>query len=141
MILRDRILEVMRLDEREKLPPLRSCDRAKLCAEVGKVNEVVKTIQTSNISELNSLLYAAAYVTTERIGTLKKNKDRRTGEPCWKRRIKGNTISWRKDFTKIEEIQRATMRLKQRERERLNRKYNLEEKGTLYVTIIIIIQS
>ena len=48
MILRDRILEVMRLDEREKLPPLRSCDRAKLFAEVGKVNEVVKTIQTSN---------------------------------------------------------------------------------------------
>ena len=83
----------MPLEEREKLPPLRLCDRAKLCAEVGKVNEVVKTIQTSNISELNSLLYAAAYVTTERVGALKKKKDRRTVEPCWKMRIMGNIIS------------------------------------------------
>ena len=40
----------------------------KLKAEVGKINEAVKRIQKPNITELNSLMYAAAYVTTERIG-------------------------------------------------------------------------
>ena len=49
----------------------------------------------------------------------------------------GNILTWRKDLNKIEEIRRGTMRLKQRERERLNRKYNLEEKGTLYVTTML----
>ena len=46
---------------------MKSCDRAKLRVEVGKVNEAVNRIQTHNITELNSLLYAAAYVTIERM--------------------------------------------------------------------------
>ena len=64
-------------------------------------------------------MYAAAYVTTERMGMLKKRKERRT---C------------RQDLSKIEEIQRGNMGLRQRERERLNGKYRLEENGTLYVS-------
>ena len=40
-------------------------------------------------------------------------------------------------MSKLEEIRRGTMRLKQRERERLNRKYNTEEKSTLYVTTML----
>ena len=63
----DRILEIIKQKERVGLPSLKSCDRTKLKAEVGKVNEAVKRIQTRNITELNSLMYAAAYVTTERI--------------------------------------------------------------------------
>ena len=132
--LRDRILEVMLLKERTRLPSLRSCDRAKLRAEVGNVNEATKRIETHNITELNSLMYAAAYVTTEKMGMLKKRKERRNEEPFWMRRIKQTIETSRKDLSKIEEIRRGNMRLKQRERERLNRKYHLEENGTLYVS-------
>ena len=82
-------------------------------------------------------MYAAAYVTTERMGMIKGRKGRRTEEPFWKRRIKGNIETCRKDLRKIEEIRRGNMRLKQRERERLNRKYHLEERGTLYVSGIL----
>ncbi|XP_047501186.1 uncharacterized protein LOC125047119 [Penaeus chinensis] len=130
--LRDRILEVMLLEERAGLPSLRSCDRAKLRVEVGNVNEATKSIETHNITELNSLMYAVAYATTERMGMLKKRKERKTEEPFVKRRIKQSIKTWRKDFCKIEEIRRGNMRLKQRER--LNRKYRLEENGTLYVS-------
>ena len=42
--LRDMILELMRLEQRVGLPSLKVCDRAKLKAEVGKVNEAVKMI-------------------------------------------------------------------------------------------------
>ena len=79
-------------------------------------------------------MYAAAYVTTERMEMIKGRKGRRTEEPFWKRRIKGNIETWRKDLSKIEEVRRGNMRLKQRERKRLNRTYHLEERGTLYVS-------
>ena len=61
-------------------------------AEVGKVNKAIKRIRTNNINELNSLLYAAAYVTTERMEMLKERKGKRTKEPFWKRRIKRNLL-------------------------------------------------
>jgi len=120
--LRNRILQVMQLGQRVGLPSLKSCGRAKLRAELGKVNEAVKRIQTHNISELNSLLYAAAYVTTERMGMLKERRGRRTDEPFWKRGVKRNIDFWRKYLSKIEEVRRGNMKLKQRERDRLNRK-------------------
>ena len=132
--LRNRILHVMQLEQRVGLPSLKSCDRAKLRVELGKVNEAVKRIQTHNITELNSLLYAAAYVTTERMGMLKERRGRRTDEPFWKRRAKRNIDTWRKDLSKIEEVRRGNMKLKPRERDRLNRKYHLEERGTMYVS-------
>ena len=75
----------MQLEQRIGLPSLKSCERTKLKAEVGKINEAVKRIQTHNITELNSLMYAAAYVTTERMGMIKGRKRRRTEEPFWKR--------------------------------------------------------
>ena len=61
-------------------------------AEVGKVNKAIKRIRTHNITELNSLLYAAAYVTAERMEMLKERKRKRTKEPFWKRRIKRNLL-------------------------------------------------
>ena len=61
-------------------------------AEVGKVNKAIMRIRTHIITELNSLLYAAAYVTTERMEMLKERKGKRTKEPFWKRRIKRNLM-------------------------------------------------
>ena len=132
--LRERILEVMLLEERTGLPLLKSCNRVKLRTEVEAINEAIKGIETHNITELNSLMYAAAYVTTKRMGMLKTRKETRTEEPFWKKRIKQSIKTWRQDLSKIEEIRRGNMRLRQRERERLNRKYHLEENGTLHVS-------
>ena len=107
----------MLLEERTGLPSLKSCNRVKLRTEFEAINEAIKGIETHNITELNSLMYAAAYVTTERMGMLKKRKERRTEEPFWKRRIKQSIKTWRQDLSKIEEIRRGNMRLRQRERE------------------------
>ena len=43
-------------------------------------------------------------------------------------------ISTPGDLSKIEEVRRENKKLKQRERDRLNRKYHLEERGTMYVS-------
>lgn len=79
-----RILEMMLLEKRVRLPSLRSCDRGKLRAEVRNVNEAAKSIQTY-ITELNSLMHIAAYATTERTGMVKR-KVKRTEEPFWMER-------------------------------------------------------
>ena len=50
----DRILGIIQLEQRIGLPSLKSCERTKLNAEAGKINEGVKRIQTHNITELNS---------------------------------------------------------------------------------------
>ena len=52
--LRDRILEIMLIEERVRLPSLKSCNRAKLRAAVANVNEAAKRIETHNITILNS---------------------------------------------------------------------------------------
>ena len=57
-----RILQIMKLEKRIGLPSPKSCERTKLKEEVGKINEAVKRIQTHNITELSSLMYAAAYM-------------------------------------------------------------------------------
>ena len=68
---------------------------------------------------------------------LKKRKKRKTEEPFWKRRIEKSIEIWRKDLSKTEEIRKGNTRLKQREREWLNKKFRLEEKGTLYVSVML----
>ena len=74
-------------------------------------------------------MYAAAYVTTERMGIIKGRKGEELKSHSGREGLKG--IS---KLGEIEEVRRGKMRLKQRERARLNRKYHLEERGTLYVS-------
>ena len=57
-----RIVQIMKLEKRIGLPSPKSSERTKLKAEVGKINEAVKRIQTHNITELSSLMCAAAYM-------------------------------------------------------------------------------
>ena len=40
-------------------------------------------------------------------------------------------------MSKIEEVRRGKMRLKQRKRKRLNREYHLDERGSLYVSGVL----
>ena len=107
---------MMLLKERTGLPSFKSCNRVKLRTEVEAINEVVMEFETDNIMELNSLMYVATNVTIERMGMLKQRKER-TKEPFWKKRIKQSIKTWRQDLSKIEEIRRGNMRLRQREKE------------------------
>lgn len=87
---------------------MKSSDRSKLKAEAAMVNEAVKDILTNDITELNSLLYAAVYVVTKRMGMMKEKREKNE-EPFWEGRIKRSIENWRKDLSKIEEgYQRCT---------------------------------
>ena len=81
------------------------------------------------------MLYAAAYVTTDILGKMpKKNAGRKKAEQFWKRRIKNSIVVWRRDLSKIEEFRRGRMKLGERDQRRMDQKYQLRERGTLYVS-------
>ena len=73
-----RVQELLHLDQRVGLPSLKSCDGAKLRADVVEVNRDIKGIQTHNITVLSNLKYEAAYGTTERMGLLIEKRRKRT---------------------------------------------------------------
>ena len=77
--------------------------------KVGKVNRAVKRTQTHNITELNSLLYSMHLHISQQMGKLKARRGKRTKERFWKRRIKRNIETWRKDLSKTEEVRRGNM--------------------------------
>ena len=63
------------------------------------MNETVKDILTNDIAALNSLVYAAAYGVTERIGMMNEKIVRKNEEMFWKRRIKRSIESWSEDLS------------------------------------------
>ena len=132
-----RIEEIMLQSERKSLPSLKQCKRSALMTELKIVNQAVSMIPTSNITELNLLMYAAAYATTERMGMIRTTTRKKKEEPYWKRRIQTNIARWRKDISKIEEVKRGKLKLKLKDWQDMNRKYQLEEKGTTQVADVL----
>ena len=131
-ILRTRILQVMMEKPQVRLQSLKSCSRSKVNAIIEKVNYAIGSIRTKNISETNDLMYAAAYVVSEKLGKIKKIKNTSRKEPFWKRRIQTNIDQWRKDLSKVDEVLRGNMKLKSKDSLRFERKYKMSENGTKY---------
>ena len=77
------------------------CDKRVVVNETNKVNSVAKYIVTDNITECNNLLYAVAYVVSDRLGKVGKGRKKpQQKEPMWKRRIENNIKKWRYDLSK-----------------------------------------
>ena len=68
-------------------------DRLKLEEKTRKVNQGLRYIQTSNVSETNSLLKAGSVLIAKRLGLrnlLEDRKNKSFKEPWWKRRLQGD---------------------------------------------------
>ena len=85
-----RIKEVLMSRAREALPSLKKCDKRTMMIETNKVNSVADYITTSNITACNGLLYAVAFVVSERLGKIGKQKsgDRNQMTEVWHNRTK-----------------------------------------------------
>ena len=64
-------------------------DRLRLKEKTKLVDEVIDSLQTSNITEDNKLVNCVALVITQLLG-IKEVKNEKKEEPFWKRRIESN---------------------------------------------------
>ena len=123
----ERLFEVMQQNQRTKLPALKEVNKNTLKKEVDKMNQLLAKVKSENISVKNDSIYAAAVVTTERLG-VKINKKKYEGKPRWKERFEGHVKQLRKDLSRVEELRRGT-KIKAKFEEELQRRYWIKERS------------
>ena len=120
--------------------PLKTREKSIAQTETSKVNNVVQYITTSNIKNCNNLLCYVALVVSERLGKIRKGEGETKSEkkePYWKRRIENNIKKWRQDLSKMTEVLYCITKLGKEERYRMDRSYELSDKGNIYVIKVL----
>ena len=79
----------------------RRMNRVRLKEKTKLMDEVIDSIQTSNITEDNKLVKCGVLVITQSL-RIKEIKNKKKEEPFWKRRIESNINVLRKDVSLIE---------------------------------------
>ena len=128
----ERLFEVMQQNQRKKSLALKEVNKNALNKEVDKMNQLPAKVRSENISVTNDLIYAAAVVTTERLG-VKINKKKYKGKLRWKKRLEGQVKQLRKDLSRVEELRRGTT-IKAKFEEELQRRYWIKEKDLIAVS-------
>ncbi|XP_063591307.1 uncharacterized protein LOC134768408 [Penaeus indicus] len=104
-------------------------DKNKLKREMNRVNQVIRHIETKNITETNELIKAATVWVGEQLG-LKKTEFRAKKAPRWKRRIEDDIKRIRKDVNILARELRGELKHKKSEKlQRLEEKYRGNKKG------------
>ena len=106
---------------------LRNLDRNKVRMKARQINEALKYIPTSDITETNRLIVAASNEVMEQLG-VKHKETRKVREPWWKRRIEGQIKQLRKDISQLDSWAKNRIK-KDRITDRLESKYYVKNKG------------
>ena len=73
----------------------------------------------------------------ERLGVKQKSDNNRKSKinknPCWKRSLEKNTNERREDVSKLDEVEKGNRRLSMSEKQHMDREYQLDAKGYLYI--------
>ena len=120
------IAEVIEKGRKVKLPALRNVLKKKLLEETAKVDKVLSKFKTHSITKTNELLYAGAFVVTNKLG-VKIDKVAGRKEPMWKRRLQNKIKELRKDLSQLEASKDKGIS-NSRHWERLERKYSIRVK-------------
>ena len=102
-----------KLLEENELPPqnLRAVDRKKLKEATQAVNNVIKKLDTKNISETNRLTLAGANVVADLLQVKRKQRPKKeqNKEPWWKQRMK-QIKELRRDLSKLDQCSRSNLK-------------------------------
>ena len=109
-------------------------DKKQIRKQAAKVDKLLKAIPTDDIGQTNKLAFAAATFISQRIESRNSavSNSARQREPPWKRRIEENIKQWRKDLSKLAEIERNGRFDPCADRSLL--KYQVVERGVIQVT-------
>ena len=124
------ILTRMRKEQDDIPPNLRYVDRAKVKATTQKVNQIIQVIETSNITETNRLIVAAANVVADllKFKRIELGDKKESKEPKWRKRIRCKLEKTRADLGRVDRLRKGELRNK-RATLKLEREYHVTRKG------------
>ena len=109
----EKIVESWNKDNLPNPQNLRRIDRVRLKEKTKLVDEVLDSVQTSNITEDNKLFKCGALVITQLLG-IKEIRNKKKEEPFWKKRIESKINALRKDDSLIERWDTGMLRKESR---------------------------
>ena len=122
----EKIVESWNKDNLPNPQNLRKIDRVRLKEKTKLVDEVLSSVQTSNITEDKKLVKCGALVITQLLG-IKEIRNKKKEEPFWKRRIESKINAVRKDVSLIERWETVMLR-KESQKTRLDHLYRVKRK-------------
>ena len=75
--------QVILISEKTQLPSLINVNAKELKEALELVNSVIHNVITNSINEMNTLLYAGAYVVAKNLGKMKNNKSNEKQKEPW----------------------------------------------------------
>ena len=127
--LANRMMEIMKNIEKGKIFNCKNINKNKLRNATESVNKIMAGIHIRDLTGIRDILQAGAILVGEMVGA-KDPKTKGKKEPYWKRRIMRDLERLRKDLGRIQAwFQGQWKKPKEGEKDKLNRRYRLREKG------------
>ena len=128
------VLKEEDMAERPVLPKIKNDKKSKRLIQ--RANRAIELIKLSNagfsLTELNQLIYAAAFIITEELGIKprKTTTNRKRKPPAWKMKIEKDIEMKRKELSILTELEKDS-RVKERKIRNIERKYNIRRNQNL----------
>ena len=121
----EKIKEILKGDKIDRLPSLQIVEKSRLMKTVKIVDKVIGKIQARNITEMNKLIYAGAFVVSDMVHVMKPKTEKK--ETWWKQRLEGQVKQMQKGLGFINKlIEKKTV--KKKWRKVLEVKYKIHKK-------------
>jgi hypothetical protein len=118
---------IVPMDSRIRLPPLKGADKQRLKSLIDSVNEEIQHMEIKTLTALNDIAYAAASTITMEMG-FKIGKPKTPSEPAWRRRIQGKIDKLRRNLSQVESWKSGSLK-NEDVKKRLDAAYRIAEKG------------
>ena len=110
------------------IPAMRQIPMKKLASVSAMVSRILGTVSTTNLTDINDLVFAGVVVVAEKLGVKSSQSQHKDNKLWWKRRLEGQINELRKDLSRIEQMDRGAMKNSDM-RNRLMKKYQVKGKG------------
>ena len=125
------MFKIRKLD-RTRLSYLRKVEKGKLSKEIRKVNELLKTIESIDVTEHNDLFYLGAALVTKVFERTKTKGEKK--QPWRKRRLESHVKELNKDLGGLNALLRLNallegMKMKKKHDNNLQKRHKLKGKG------------
>ncbi|XP_068233632.1 uncharacterized protein [Palaemon carinicauda] len=117
--------------ERTKIPSKKAHNTKKLREKTSEVNEIMRVMHTTTVTETNNLTYAGARLIAELMvirTPTQPTQQKPKQQPPWKRHLEKQIMVIRSDLSKLKEMEKKRLRSK-KTMEELNKKYKIQAKG------------